>query len=127
MSCPTHPPHDVASGELVCARDAHRGEARRDGTMTEILPRCAGWQSAYACLDWDKPAPCVTANIGEPSSGAYVLRYLSPTPTPHYRHVSEEQVLRLLSEPTNLEGGSLPSTLLGAILGHSAQLFVPEG
>lgn len=80
-------------------------------------------------MDWDKPAPCVTANVGEPSSGAHVLRY--PSPAPHYRHISREQVLRLLSEPLHLAGtlkelgDSLPSTVLGAILDHTRRLFAP--
>ena len=96
-----------------------------------FIPRAKGEKNAYARLDWDKPAPCVTANIGEPSSGAHVLRYTSPTP--HYRHISKAQVLRLLSETLHLEGtlkelgDSLPSTVLGAIRDHSRQLFMPDG
>ena len=117
-------------GERVNERDSLRCDARRSGTMSLVHPACEGWTSAYACMDWDKPAPCVTANVGEPSSGAHVLLY--PSPAPHYRHISREQVLRLLSEPLHLAGtlkelgDSLPSTVLGAILDHTRRLFAPD-
>ena len=100
--------------------------------MSPVHPACGGWTSAYARMDWDwgESAPCATANVGEPSYGAHVRRYSSPAP--HYRHISREQVLRLLLEPLHLAGtlkglgDSLPSTVLGAILDHTRRLFAPD-